>query len=180
MPTDPELLARIAARDRAAFATFYDRYAARAFGLVLQLLQNRADAEDVLQDVFLQVWVQAGRFDPARASAEGWVLLLARSRAIDRLRRIRPAAGRPLPEPAAPNAGDPAEAKEEAGRATAALDRLPAEQRVPIRLAFFAGLTHDQIARRLNVPLGTVKTRIRLGMIRLRERVGREAEVSRR
>jgi RNA polymerase sigma-70 factor (ECF subfamily) len=178
-PTDPELLARTAARDREAFAAFYDRYAARVFGLALHVLRNQTDAEDVLQETFLQVWRQAGRFDPARGCAESWVLLLARSRAVDRLRKRPPAAADDGREPAAGT--DPAgdlERREEAGRVRSAVGGLPAEQRDLIRLAFFDGLTHDQISRRLGLPLGTVKTRIRLGMIRLRDRMARPAEVA--
>ena len=178
-PTDPELLRRTADRDRAAFAAFYDRYAARVFGLALHVLRNRTDAEDVLQETFLQVWHQAGRFDPARGSAEAWVLLLARSRAIDRLRKRPAAPDAPTPEPTdTPDPGRDLERGEEAGRVRSAVNGLPAEQRELIRLAFFDGLTHTQIARRLGLPLGTVKTRIRLGMNRLRDRVARPAEVA--
>jgi RNA polymerase sigma-70 factor (ECF subfamily) len=169
--TDLDLLGRVAARDRAAFAALYDRYAPRAFGLILKLVRNRTDAEDVLQEAFLQVWNQAGRFDPGRASADVWVLLIARSRAVDRLRRRTvvttdevPDAGR-TEEPAAGLVR-----REEGDRVRAALGHLPAEQRDPICLAFFHGLTHEQIAARLSLPLGTVKTRIRLGMARLRDR----------
>jgi RNA polymerase sigma-70 factor (ECF subfamily) len=177
--TDPELLRRTADRDRSAFATFYDRYAARVFGLALHVLRNRTDAEDVLQETFLQVWHQAGRFDPVRGCAEAWVLLLARSRAIDRLRKRPAAPDAASPEPAgAPDPGRDLERGEEAGQVRAAVNGLPAEQRDLIRLAFFDGLTHTEIARRLGLPLGTVKTRIRLGMNRLRDRMARPAEVA--
>jgi RNA polymerase sigma-70 factor (ECF subfamily) len=124
------------------------------------------------------VWTQAGRYDPGRACAEAWVLMLARSRGLDRLRKRPAATIEAAPEPAtAADPGGGLQQQEEAARVSAALDYLPEEQREPIRLAFYHGMTHDPIARRLGVPLGTVKTRIRLGMIRLRDRVGRPAGV---
>ena len=167
-----ELIVRIARqRDHDAFAAFYDTLSSRVYGFLLRLLRNRSDADDVLQETFLQVWNQAGRFDPARANADGWVLMIARSRASDRLRK-RAGTGTELAgEPAEQH--DPAERLErddDATRVGVALNHLPAEQRDLIRLSFFDGLTHEQIARARNLPLGTVKTRIRLGMIRLRDR----------
>jgi RNA polymerase sigma-70 factor (ECF subfamily) len=171
---DLDLIRRTAAGDRAAFAGLYDRYAARALGLVVRILRNRTEADDVLQEVFLQVWAQAARFDPARSALDVWLLLIARSRALDRLRKRVAAPAAELPD--RPAADDPAgglERAEQAGQLRSALDGLPPEQRESIRLAFFHGLTHEQIARQLNLPLGTVKTRIRLGMHRLRDRLAR-------
>lgn len=173
-PSDQELMTRVAARDRDAFAELYDRFAPQVFGLALHFLNIHGDAEDVLQETFLQVWDQAHRFDPARSPPDGWVLMIARSRAVDRLRQ-RPAAGpvSDVPDPSASGrTGAEQERREEAGRVSAALETLPEEQRTAIRLAFFGGMTHEQIAGRLGVPLGTVKTRIRLGMLRLRDRLG--------
>lgn len=170
--TDSDLLDRIAGRDREAFAAFYDRFAPRAFGLILRVIRNRTDAEDVLQEAFLQVWNQADRFDPLRSAPDAWVLMIARSRAVDRLRKRSTVTTNEVPDPATeadPGAG--LERAEDAGRLTGALGHLPPEQREPIRLAFFQGLTHEQIAAHLSIPLGTVKTRIRLGMIRLRDRI---------
>src|SRR5579885_2433377 len=115
--TDQELLGRIAARDREAFAAFYDRYAPRAFGLILRVLRNRTDAEDVLQEAFLQVWNQAGRFDPARAAPDVWVLLIARSRAVDRLRKKSAVTSDEVPDPgSADDPGRGLEREESAGR----------------------------------------------------------------
>lgn len=169
---DGELLRKIDAdRDAEAFAAFYDRFAARAYGLLLKLLRNRTDADDVLQETFIQVWNRAGRFDPARSTPEGWILMLTRSRALDRLRK-RPTTS----TTAIPEAGIETEpglglhAAESAAELDEGLAELPPDQRDPIRLAFFEGCTHEEIAKRLQLPLGTVKTRIRLGMIRLRER----------
>lgn len=170
--TDAELLTRIAAdRDAAAFAALYDRLAPRVLGLLLRVLRNRTDAEDVLQEAFLQAWNQAARFDPARSVPLGWVLMIARSRATDRLRK-KPFATAEQP-PDLPHQPDPTaglQAGETVGQVSAALQSLPPEQSEPIRLAFYDGLTHEGIAVKLGLPLGTVKTRIRLGMARLRAR----------
>lgn len=174
--SDAELLSRIAAREPAAFTSFYDRHSPRAFGLILQIVRNRPDAEDVLQETFLQVWTAAERYDPHRACAEAWVLMLARSRALDRLRRRRAAVGaEEIPDAADPGPDPTAapELKDEADRLDRVLGTLPPDQQQPIVLAFYRGMTHEQIARHLSVPLGTVKTRIRLGLTRLRERITR-------
>ncbi|MBX3399025.1 MAG: sigma-70 family RNA polymerase sigma factor [Gemmataceae bacterium] len=170
--SDGEILGRVAQLDRSAFEDFYDRYTARVFGFLLHLLRNRAEAEDVLQETFWQVWRQADRFDAGRASAEAWVLMIARSRAVDRLRRRREAVTDTIPE--VPTDSQPEislSRQDDAVQVTAALAVLPFDQQEPIRLAFFEGLTHEQIARHLKIPLGTVKTRIRLGFLRLRERL---------
>ena len=175
MMTDPtpELLGRVARhRDRTAFAAVYDRLSPRVYGFVLKLLGNRTDADDVLQETFLQVWNQAERFDPARASPDGWVLMIARSRAADRLRKRLGSKiqGGPADEPADTTPpGERLERAEDARKVGAALARIPPDQGDLIRMAFYDGLTHEQIARRLGLPLGTVKTRIRLGMLRLRD-----------
>lgn len=170
--SDCEILHRVADRDRPAFVDFYDRYAPRVFGLLLHLLRNRTDAEDVLQEAFWQVWRQADRFDSRRASAEAWVLMIARSRAVDRLRKKRETVTDTIPETPSDSKPDINLARhDDAVQVTAALRVLPPDQQEPIRLAFFEGLTHDQIARHLNIPLGTVKTRIRLGILRLKDRL---------
>jgi RNA polymerase sigma-70 factor (ECF subfamily) len=167
-----ELIGRVAReRDRAAFAAVYDRLSPRVYGFLLRLLRNRTDADDVLQETFLQVWNQAERYDPGRANADGWVLMIARSRAADRLRKRGTGVAEPTREPAAvADPGERLERSDESNRVCSALCDLPAEQQELIRLAFFDGLTHEQIARERKLPLGTVKTRIRLGMIRLRDR----------
>ncbi len=170
--TDCEILVRVAEQDRSAFDEFYDRYAARVFGFLFHLLRNRNEAEDVLQEAFWQIWRQAERFDSARASAEAWVLMIARSRAVDRLRRRREATTDTIPE--VPTDSQPEISllrQDEAMQISAALAILPTDQQEPIRLAFYEGMTHEQIARHLKIPLGTVKTRIRLGFLRLRDRL---------
>lgn len=176
-PTDHELMAGTASGDRQAFSALYDRLAPRVYGLVLHVLRNQPDAEDVLQETFFQVWSNAARYDPQKCPPEGWVLMIARCRALDRLRRRR--ATQPAPDDlpdAATQPDSPLERQEDAAVVNAALAFLPHEQREAIRLAFYEGYTHDQISRRLGLPLGTVKTRIRLGIIRLRDRLAEASE----
>ena len=164
------LLKRIGTADTGAFAEFYDRFAPRVLGLLKKIIHDEGDAQDVLQDTFLQVWNQAAKYDPERAPPEAWLFMLARSRALDWLRRKRP-----TPEGENPaeqiewiNPGAALEDDETNHQMLAALAHLPEEQQSAIRLSFFSGLTHEQIAARQNIPLGTAKTRIRMGMQRLR------------
>jgi RNA polymerase sigma-70 factor (ECF subfamily) len=168
---DQELIRAVAAGDAVAFAELYDRHAARVLGLLVRWLGDRGEAEDALQETFWHVWRRAARYDPGRAPPAVWLLLIGRSRALDRLRRRRPEAA--AAEGA--DADDPAAAlvEEESSRQVReALALLPEEQRSAILLAFYGGLTHEQVARRQAIPLGTVKTRIRLGMKRLRQLLG--------
>lgn len=167
---DSQLLQRIATADREAFAVFYDRHAATVFAMLVRLLPQRGDAEDVLQETFCQVWRQANRFDAARASPRGWLLMLARSRALDHLRRQRPTSDLDsLGEPFhGTDATGPAQQNEAAERIRGALSQLPEEQRSALCLAFYDGLTCQQVADRQAVHLGTAKSRIRLAMGRLR------------
>jgi RNA polymerase sigma-70 factor (ECF subfamily) len=172
--TDQELIRSIAAGDAAAFAEFFDRHAPRVLNLLLKLTGDRDDAEDVLQDTFWRVWTDAHRFDNDRAPPLAWLFLIARSRAVDHLRqrRVRTearSASQPACSDPAP-CSDPSrllEDHEEAQRVRAALAHLPQEQRHAITLAFFSGLTYEQVARHESIPTGTAKTRIRLGMRRL-------------
>jgi RNA polymerase sigma-70 factor (ECF subfamily) len=172
--SDPELMLGMVEGDRDAFAAFYDRHAPRVLGLIEKWLEHRDGAEDVLQDTFCEVWRRAGKYDPARSTPAVWLLLLARSRTLDRKRRQRGPNGAPAAaEPMAPD--DPIAAVENgeaAGRVRDALTRLPDEQRDAILLAFYGGMTHEEVAERQGVPLGTAKTRIRLGMRRLRKLLG--------
>jgi RNA polymerase sigma-70 factor, ECF subfamily len=168
---DEQLMSRVAAGDEAAFAELYDRHAARVLGFLVRMLGRQDDAEDVLQETFWQVWKQAGDFDPSRASAKGWLYLLARSRATDLLRRRRREPAQLDAETPSPTAAplEGLEAQDD-GRALAdALTRLTPEQRLAIQEAFYGGLTYEEVARRASLPVGTVKTRIRTGMQRLRD-----------
>ncbi|MFL6333997.1 MAG: sigma-70 family RNA polymerase sigma factor [Pyrinomonadaceae bacterium] len=184
---DAELLRAVARGDEAAFARVYDRYGAILLGLMLRILRSRPEAEDVLQEVFLQVWQQARSFDPARGRAFTWLATLARSRAIDRLRALdsrERAAQRSAEDGQPPAAEQPGWAEEEAIRAEraeavrAALAELPEEQRQVLLLAYLDGMSQSEIAAAKNQPLGTVKTRTRTGLRRLSEslraRLGRQ------
>lgn len=160
------LLRRLSGGDPAALGEFYDLYAGLVNGLALRIVRDASEAEDVVQEVFVQVWRQASRYDPGRGSPEAWVCTMARTRALDRLRRR--AARREEPSEAAPGATATPKA-EEALAVRKALDGLSADQRQALELAYYEGLTQSEIAKRLDEPLGTVKTRIRTAMIRLRE-----------
>lgn len=167
--------------DERALAALYDRHAPALLGLVMRIVRDRADAESVLMKVFLQVWRSAGTFDAERGSVVGWLATIARSRALD---QVRSSVRRERREPMQVDretplvlvdtsaAGDPGaavEAQETRQAVERALESLQPGQRMAIELAFFEGLTHVEVAERLAEPLGTVKTRIRLGMIKLRE-----------
>jgi RNA polymerase sigma-70 factor (ECF subfamily) len=173
---DQAALARIGRGDTAALAELYDRHARPIYSLALRILQDPADAEDIVQEVFAQAWRQASRYDAKRGQVAAWLLTLARSRAIDRL-RARRARPEPLADQHAADAMiDQAVAAdtrlvsaEQAARVRAALDALPLLQRMAIELAYYEGLTHTEIAERLEQPLGTVKTRIRTAMLKLRD-----------
>jgi RNA polymerase sigma-70 factor, ECF subfamily len=174
-PDDGALVAAVAAGDVAALDLLYRRYRSLAFGVACKLLRDRAAAEDVVHDAFLSVWRAASSFQPGRGSPRAWLLRIVRNAAIDSL-RARELARRPGTTFAHLQAHAPTDddvcwtvtTASEARRLGAALTALPPEQRSAIELAFFGGLTHDQIAERTGVPLGTVKGRVRLGLRRLR------------
>jgi RNA polymerase sigma-70 factor, ECF subfamily len=163
------LLDRLAAGDHAALGEVYDRYAGLVNGLALRILRNTAEAEEVIQEVFVQIWRQAVRFDPARGSAEAWICTIARTRALDRLRRRT--SRREEPDDEIPGASATPRTVE-ALAVRKALESLSADQRTALELAYWEGLTQSEIAERLGEPLGTVKTRIRTAMIRLRDVLG--------
>lgn len=172
---DADLVRAMAGGDGHALAATYDRYGRLVHSLALRIVGDAAEAEDVVQDVFLQAWQQAGRFEASRGSVPAWLLAMARSRAIDRLRarQSRPEGHRADQDfELAADAGllpdRHAIDVQHAGRVREALHQLPGLQRVAIELAYFEGLTHAEIAARLEQPLGTVKTRIRTGLLRLR------------
>jgi RNA polymerase sigma-70 factor, ECF subfamily len=174
--SDHAALRRIAQGDGNAVAELYDRHARPIYSLALRILHEPAEAEDVVQEVFSQAWRQASTYNPSRGAVVAWLLTLARSRAIDRLRARRSRPHGPSDERAAGHIVDPGPlvdaqvlSSEQIDRLRAALDELPALQRAAIELAYFEGFTHAKIAERLEQPLGTVKTRIRLALIKLRD-----------
>lgn len=172
---DAELIERVAGGEGDALAALYDRHAPRVLGLTSRILGDRDEAEDVLQEVFLQVWRNPRHFDAARGSAVTWLLVLARSRAIDRLRSLR-RRGRdrqvPIEDHPVESGEDIARSAESAQEGAAvrrALALLPPDQRRALELAYFDGYTQSEIARMTGTPLGTIKTRLRQGMMKLRD-----------
>ena len=172
-----EVLRAIAGGDEQSLSTLYTRYKLILFSLILRIVHSQPEAEDVLQEVFLQVWRKAADFDEARGRPFTWLVTLARSRAIDRLRaldsrdRTATEAARDVPDSIS-DASDDALKSEQGEIVRGALAQLPEEQRRILVLAYFEGLTQSEIAERLTTPLGTVKTRMRSGMTRLRELLG--------
>jgi RNA polymerase sigma-70 factor (ECF subfamily) len=167
-------LARIAYGDRAALQTVYQLTSAKLFGICLRILGERGAAEDVLQEVFVTVWRKAADFDPSRASPVAWLTAIARNRAIDQLRAERrapraapidAAAAISDPEPIADRAMEQSEANQRLHRC---LDSLDALDRTALRAAFFDGNTYEALAARMNVPLGTMKSRIRRALLKLK------------
>jgi RNA polymerase sigma-70 factor, ECF subfamily len=177
MEREVDLMSRVAGGDGEAFARLFEIHAPAALGLLVRILGRRSEAEEALQEVFVQVWTQADRYDETRSTPKGWILMLARSRALDRLRRgqslqrrAEAAAVESAREEAAPPVGtERLESRERRHRIHSALGLLTPEQRRCIELAFFEGLTHTEIAKRLETPLGTVKSRILMGMNKLRQ-----------
>ena len=170
---DRGLMALVAQGDRAAYAELFDRLSPCVLGVLVRLLRQRSLAEEVLQETFLQVWMQAGSYRPELGTPRGWVLLIARSRGLDCLRReasrqrreedAAVAELRILPATGTANL----ETLQLQAQVRRGLERLPAAQRACLELAYAAGMSHPEIARRLAMPLGSVKSRVRLGMRRL-------------
>jgi RNA polymerase sigma-70 factor, ECF subfamily len=183
--SDEEVLAAVADRDPDAIAVLFDRYGGLAYSLAMRMLADPGAAEDVVQEAFLTVWRKAGRYDLARGAARSWLLSIVRNRAVDRIRRLRSRGGGHEQGFDDLGGDDPwlpdvwAEVSVSLDRQTiaAALAGLPKAQRQVIELAYYGGLTHVEIAQRLEVPLGTVKGRIRIGVKRLRD-VLRNSEVA--
>lgn len=180
---DKRLLKEIVARRSAALSSLYDRYAGMLLALAHRVLGDLADAEEVLQEAFLQVWNQAERYDPARSSVSTWLVLITRSRAIDRLRsrrvaqRTASAADKEKRRTHTSPEG-PADVfrQERRRRLEEELARLPAEQRQVLEMAFYRGMTQSEIASTTSIPLGTVKTRTLLAIKKLRRALSAELE----
>ena len=170
------IIASIAGGDQQAMNLFYERTSRLVFGLVLRILNDRSLAEEVLLDVYVQVWRQAHRYDRSRGAPLGWLTTIARSRAIDRLRAERfhlqqdeLNEGTTSEPEALVNPEQASLVSEIRQQVRAALDLLPSEQRQVLELSYYSGYTQSEIAAHLGQPLGTVKTRTRLGMMKLRE-----------
>jgi RNA polymerase sigma-70 factor (ECF subfamily) len=172
------LLREVDAGSRTAFAEVYDRVSSRVMGLVLRLLRDRAQSEEVTQEVFLEIWQQAGRFDQNRGSGMAWVLTMAHRRAIDRIRASQKSHERDLRigirdmERDFDQVAESVEIRVENERVKQAMSRLTPLQREAVILAYYGGYSHSEMAGILGIPLGTVKTRLRDGMIRLRDELG--------
>jgi RNA polymerase sigma-70 factor (ECF subfamily) len=174
---DTQLLARVGQRDRQAFSQLYNRYAAILYSTILRVVTHPDDASEVLQDVFLQIWQAAARYDPALDKPFSWALDLARHRAIERLRSLKhpyrfiEEVTHEMEEEAFPRSVRPGEVfpPHQAAFIRSAIATLPLEQRQAIEMAFLGGLTQNEIAADLNQPLATIKTRIRRGMLKLRD-----------
>lgn len=171
MQDDTSLLDRVARGDQLAVGELYDRHSNLLFGLLVRILSDRGEAEEVLQEVFVQAWTRAHTYDGSRGTPAGWLCGIARNRAIDRL-RARTRGVRTLEGVTAPSAPETPEAlastSERSRDVHQALTSLPPEQRELIERAYFAGSTQSEMAMELGLPLGTVKTRVRAGLLTLR------------
>ncbi len=165
-----QLIARCVLGDRAAFKTLYEKTSARVFGLALRMLRSREQAQDLLQDVYVRVWSRAGEYHAQRGRVLAWIMAIARYRALDMLRAESRRTTGELVEQADPAAGADPDSDGISSRALEeCLQRLADSQRRSILVVFYGGLTHDELAARQSTPVGTVKSRIRRGLQRLRE-----------
>jgi RNA polymerase sigma-70 factor (ECF subfamily) len=180
---DAGLLERVARGDKQAFSELYDRFSGPLYGAALRILRDPAEAQDVVHDAFITLWGKAGTFDTARGNAFSWAVTLVRNRAIDRVRMRRRRAElleASAPDdlgygenPTGPSGEESAALGDDARAIRAAVATLPVEQQRALELAFFGGLTQEEIARKLSEPLGTVKARIRRGLLKLRDSLAR-------
>jgi RNA polymerase sigma-70 factor (ECF subfamily) len=182
--TDEALMQRVDDADAAAFEVVFDRYSAVAFSLAYRMCGRQSIAEDIVQETFLSLWRRGGRFDRARGSVGAWVLGAVRNRAIDSFRHETAKTGRNVSDDVAAEGmaarertDHEVERRDEARHVRGALEQLPAEQRRVIELAYFGGFTHTEIAQMLDIPAGTVKGRMRLGLTRMRLALGNPAQV---
>jgi RNA polymerase sigma-70 factor (ECF subfamily) len=181
---DASLLQAVARRDETAFSELYDRFSRPVFSFVVRVLLSRAEAEEVLQETFWQIWERATDYRSEKGSAFSWIVTIARRKAIDRLRsntrhlqRIAEAQGlRTEDDFASPVAVESLTTTDRGGMVRAAMDKLNQEERRVIALAFFDGLTHEEIATALQTPVGTIKARIRRGMLKLKPALARARE----
>lgn len=175
--SDAFLLTEIAKKETGALSGLYERYSARLYGLALKILKDESLAQDVVQDIFLKVWQNADKFEKSRGSAIAWLMILCRNRSIDKLRQREKSTKRSavfneelnIATSFFENPQDNVEQNELQKTITNALSQLPQEQRTAIEMAFYQGFSQSEISDELKVPLGTIKTRIRLGMQKLRD-----------
>ncbi|WP_438502607.1 ECF RNA polymerase sigma factor SigK [Arthrobacter livingstonensis] len=176
--THEDLIRLVALGDEAAFEELYDEVSSRVFGLVRRVVRDPAQSQEVTQEVFLDIWQQAARFDADRGRAMSWILVIAHRRAVDRVRASQASMDRDLRQgikeyqESYDDVADTVETQMESERVQRALKTLTGPQEEAIRLAYYGGYTHQEVAELLKIPVGTVKTRIRDGMIRLRDRLG--------
>ncbi|SDM78800.1 RNA polymerase sigma-70 factor, ECF subfamily [Cryobacterium flavum] len=176
--TKEELLGRVARGDQSAFGELYDQIAPRVLGLVKRLLVDHAQSEEVTQEIFLEIWQSASRYEPTRGGASTWILTMAHRRAVDRIRSSQ--AGRDRDTKigirdlavAYDHVAETVEVRLEHERVERAMTRLTQLQRQAVSLAYYGGFSHSEVADMLHIPLGTVKTRLRDGLIRLRDELG--------
>jgi RNA polymerase sigma-70 factor (ECF subfamily) len=173
-----DLLEQVANGDQRAFAELYDQIAPRVFGLIKRLLRDHAQSEEVTQEVFLEIWQTATRFDPNRGAAATWILTMAHRRAVDRIRSSQSSRNRDTRigirdyNPDYDHVAETIEVRIEHERVQKAMSRLTELQRQAVTLAYYGGYSHSEVSEMLSVPIGTVKTRLRDGMIRLRDELG--------
>jgi len=176
--TSEDLLTRVAQGDRAAFAELYDRTAPRVFGLVKRLLRDHSQSEEVTQEIFLEIWQNATRYEPGKGGAIAWMLTMTHRRAVDRIRASQASRDRDVRvgirdyAPEFDSVAENVEVQIESERVKEAMTRLTELQRQAVTLAYFGGFSHSEVSAMLKVPIGTVKTRLRDGMIRLRDELG--------
>jgi RNA polymerase sigma-70 factor, ECF subfamily len=182
---DEELMQLVHDGDVRAFEVVFDRHSSAAFSLAYRMCGRRATAEDIVQDAFLSLWRSGSGYDPRRGSVRSWVLSVVHNRAVDAMRRLGAKAGLDVPDEgiaerlqAAETTDAEVERRDDARQVRTALDELPPDQRQVIELAYFGGFTHNQIAEMLNLPPGTVKGRMRLGLTKLRFFLGEESRVT--
>ncbi|GAB3485592.1 sigma-70 family RNA polymerase sigma factor [Flexivirga lutea] len=181
VPVLADLLRQVGQGDEAAFAQLYDATAARVHGLVCRVLIDRAISEEVTQEVFLEIWRTSPRFDPGRGSALSWLFTIAHRKAVDRVRSVDAARQRDTAyltsqgQPAYDSTAEQVDGTLRAEAVRAAISTLSPVQREAVELAYFEGISHAEVAKRLDIPLGTAKSRIRDGLLRLRATLGGES-----
>jgi len=169
-PSDHSLVTAVRSGDQGAMAALYDRYSSIVYSVALRVLQDTGAAEDVLQNIFMQLWRNPGAFDSSRGNMAAWLAVIARHRAIDALRRRRPESDiADVVVSVEPDLASDTDRSRAMDKVRGALQSMPTPQRSALEMAYFEGLTHTEIAEKTGEPLGTIKTRIRTGLLSLRK-----------